>query len=64
MKQFNKWWDDNGSDYCDEGGMNYEECAAACWKAALKWVKNNCDLYDRCGGWQGYIVEEELGNDK
>jgi len=30
------------------------------WKKALGWVNDNCDLYDRCGGWQGYIIEDEL----
>ena len=39
MEEFNKWWDDNGNDYCDEGGANYEECATAAWTAALAWAQ-------------------------
>lgn len=33
---FKEWFGLEGFSYCDEGGMNYEECAEACWKAALE----------------------------
>lgn len=43
MTEFDKWWNNNGDNYCDEGGANYEECAEECWKAALGMVLKKFD---------------------
>ena len=39
MREFKAWWDENANDYCDEGGMYYEECAEDAWKAVLEWYQ-------------------------
>ena len=38
MNEFKKWWEEEGKDYVDEGGMCYQECAEACWRVALEQV--------------------------
>lgn len=60
MKEFDEWWLMEAQNIVGVGRAQEVDVATEAWKAALEWVKNTCDLYDRCGGWQGYIVEDEL----
>ena len=57
MKAFEKWWQYNNY------GKHRTPGPKEVWRAALKWVKDNCNLYDYDGGWEGYIIEEELGEE-
>ena len=60
MKEFEEWWIKQEESRYNPGEWFILEKS---WRAALEWVKDNCDLYDCDGGWGGYIIEDELGEE-
>lgn len=56
LKQFRKWWEENGCHVWDIRG-----CEAS-WKAALEWAKNMAHLYAKDSELEDIFLEE-MGND-